>query len=342
MIWKTAFRMLRMVDAEKAHGWAVKALAAVPDSTRRSWLGKVHLDPRLSVELLGLDFPNPVGMAAGFDKDAECFASLLALGFGHVEVGTVTPLPQEGNPQPRIWRFHEHRSLVNAMGFPGKGEGHVSAMLEKRDPLGVVGVNIGKNKDTEYELGDYGFLVSRFRNLADYITVNVSSPNTAGLRHLEQAKRLKGLLVPLVELAQGRPLLVKFSPDMEPGQLEASAEAAVECGVSGIIATNTTVNRRELHDRGGLSGSLLKQQANEAMKILYRTVGERTVLIGVGGISSAADVVERVMAGAHMVQLYTGFVYEGPMLARKIVDDLREEADRECWSHIHDLRGTAA
>lgn len=343
MIWKAVFRMLRMFDAERAHGWAVRALATVPERTRRKWLGKVDLDPRLMIDILGLEFPNPIGLAAGFDKDAECFDTLLSLGFGHVEVGTVTPVAQEGNPRPRIWRFAKHKALVNAMGFPGKGADHAFQNLETDDdPEGIVGVNIGKNKDTEKALDDYLPLVRKFKDVASYITVNVSSPNTKGLRSLERASEVWELLSPLVRAASSTPVLVKFSPDMEREQLEASADAAVRSGVAGIIATNTTTDRRGLHDRGGLSGEPLKHQANEAMKILYRAVGDKTVLIGVGGISSADDVMERISAGAHLVQLYTGFVYGGPLLARKIVRDLQETLEREGLSHVHEIRGCSA
>lgn len=336
------FKLLSRMDPETAHDLAVLGLSCIPRRISAELLRSQPYDPRLHVDAMGLHFPNPIGMAAGFDKDADCFEALLALGFGHVEVGTVTPIPQKGNARPRIWRYPKHKALVNAMGFPGSGMIQAAMRLYGWDRQGVVGVNIGMNKDTPHPRDDYFDLAQEFKELADYICINVSSPNTEGLRDLEHASKIGALVRDVVMQARPVPVVVKLSPDMTDEQLAESATVAVNAGASGIVATNTTVNRRGLHDRGGLSGQPLRHQANWAMQVIYQAVGDRDVtLIGVGGIGSAADVIERIEAGAHLVQLYTSFIYEGPMLARRIVKDLLADADHNGWKHLHELRGTS-
>jgi dihydroorotate dehydrogenase len=287
---------------------------------------------------MGLSFNNRVGLAAGFDKNAVAVDGWLSLGFGHVEVGTVTPKPQPGNPQPRVFRLVDAEAVINRMGFPNDGAERVVARLRLRRRPGVVGVNIGKNATTPLEraVDDYVFCLRAVFPVADYITVNVSSPNTAGLRSLQDTEHLVPLLARLMEESRALqkqharhvPLLVKLSPDLADAELRKIAAAATSVPVAGIIATNTTIARESDADQplaretGGLSGRPLFARSCAAVRILRETLGPDIPLIGVGGISSADDARRLREAGADLVQLYTAMVYQGPRLVRELADAL--------------------
>ena len=330
--------VLRRVPAETAHraAFALIRAAGRPGAARllRRWLGPS--DPALRVRALGLEFPGPVGLAAGFDKDARAVAGLGALGFGFVEVGTVTARPQPGNPRPRMFRLPADRALVNRMGFNNDGAAAAAARLRRRAAGGpVVGVNIGKTKAAREDeaAADYAASARLVAGVADYVVVNVSSPNTPGLRDLQAAGRLKPVLVAVREALDasggGRrvPLLVKIAPDLADADVDAVADLAVELGLDGIIATNTTVSRDGLASppaevaaagAGGLSGPPLGPRALEVLRRLRARAGDRLVLIAAGGIETPDDAWERLRAGATLVQAYTGFIYGGPLWPRRM------------------------
>jgi dihydroorotate dehydrogenase len=293
-----------------------------------------HLEfPSLERKLFGLTFPNPVGLAAGFDKNAEGVTTWPRLGFGFMELGTVTPRPQPGNPRPRIFRLPAEQGLINRLGFPNVGVEEVARRLEKikdegRWPSTPVGLNLGKNKDTPLENAgrDYVACFRRTRDLADYFVVNVSSPNTPGLRELQGGKFLDAILGPLRdEDPHGtRPLLIKIAPDLNEAQLADVANAVEKFRLAGIVATNTTIDKTGLsvQQEGGASGRPLTTRSTEIIRAIHRLTGGRVPIIGVGGIFTAQDAREKLAAGASLVQVYTGFVYEGPLLARRICEGL--------------------
>jgi len=282
------------------------------------------------VELLGLRFDNPVGLAAGLDKNGDHIDALAALGFGFIEIGTITPRPQPGNPRPRLFRIPEAEALVNRMGFNNLGVEHLCRRVGEASYRGVLGINIGKNKDTPTERAaeDYLYCLERVYPLASYVTINLSSPNTPGLRDLQFGEPLEQLLAQLVEraahLAQrhGRqvPLVLKIAPDLAPEDLDRVADSVRRQRIDAVIATNTTVSREGVHglphgeESGGLSGAPLREKANAALAHLAGALGGEIPLIGAGGIMSGADAAQRVRAGASLVQLYTGFIYHGPAL----------------------------
>jgi dihydroorotate dehydrogenase len=307
--------------------------------TRTSIVGHLlepfaHLEfPTLEKKLFGLTFPNPVGLAAGFDKNAEGVTVWPRLGFGFMELGTVTPRPQPGNPRPRIFRLPAEQGLINRLGFPNVGVDEVARRLEKvkesgRWPRTPVGLNLGKNKDTPLsDAGrDYVACFRRTRDLADYFVVNVSSPNTPGLRELQGGKFLDAILGPLRdEDPQGtRPLLIKIAPDLDEAQIADIANAVEKFRLAGIVATNTTLDKNGLsvQEEGGASGRPLTTRSTEIIRVVHRITGGRVPIIGVGGIFNADDAREKFAAGASLVQVYTGFVYEGPLLARHICEGL--------------------
>lgn len=314
-------------DAERVHAATLQLLrwvGEIPPAMRLlRALFEVN-DPRLAVEVFGLRFKNPVGLAAGYDKDGIAIRGLSCLGFGHIEVGTVTLRAQVGNPRPRLYRVPEARALINSMGFPNAG---VDAL---RVPRGItrIGINIGKNKDTPLEdaAAEYCALVERVHSYADYIALNVSSPNTPGLRAL-QARAHSETLLRAVMATRNRltprvPLLVKISPDLTDAELDALLDVLMECGVDGVIATNTTVERaavpRYAKVSGGLSGAPLRARATEVIRYIAAHTRGALPIIGVGGIASAQDALEKLEAGASLVQVYTGLVYAGPALVRNI------------------------
>lgn len=290
-------------------------------------------DPRLRVRALGLDVASPLGLAAGFDKDATGFAGLAALGFGFVEVGTITAHGQPGNPRPRVFRASADRALVNGMGFPNEGAEAAAARLARRRPRdGVVGVNVGKTKAASLEeaAADYQATVRRLAPLADYLVLNVSSPNTPGLREMQTVERLTELVeavrTAMRAAAAEIPLLVKIAPDLSDADLDAIADLALHLQLDGIVAVNTTVDKAVLRATpaalrelpGGVSGAPLKARAVEVLRRLHARTGGKLTLISVGGIETADDAWERIRAGATLVQAYTGFVYGGPLWPRKV------------------------
>jgi dihydroorotate dehydrogenase len=284
----------------------------------------------LRVRALGLDLPSPLGLAAGFDKEAAHVDALAALGFGFVEVGTVTARPQPGNPRPRMFRLPADRALVNRMGFNNAGAEAVAARLAARgggDPV-AVGVNIGRTKVADDAVADYRDSAARLAPLAGYLVINVSSPNTPGLRDLQAVDRLGALIAAVREASGGRvPLLVKIAPDLADADIDAIADLALHAGLDGLVATNTTIARERLRSNageveaagaGGLSGAPLKARSLEVLRRLHERVGDRLVLISAGGVETPEDAFERLCAGATLVQAYTGFVYGGPLWPRRL------------------------
>ena len=357
---------LRHLPPETAHVigfWLIRAAAGVPGV---AWLGRRFLAPRdpvLRTRALGLDFPGPLGLAAGFDKDGHGAAALAALGFGFVEVGTVTARPQPGNPKPRMFRFPAERALVNRMGFNNSGAAALAARLRaargrrrgpQRGPRPVIGVNIGKTKAVPEDaaIADYVTSARLVADVADYVVVNVSSPNTPGLRDLQAVSLLRPLLTAvraaLDEASPRRrvPLLVKIAPDLADADIDAIADLALDLGLDGIIATNTTISREGLRDSaavadagpGGMSGAPLKARALEVLRRLHARTGDRLVLIAAGGIETADDAWDRLAAGATLVQAYTAFIYEGPLWPRRVQADLarraREAAGSASAAHV--------
>ena len=352
---------LTRLDAETTHQLALRGLVAaqrVPGGLRTLARFAPEPDERLRLRLWELPFANPLGVAAGLDKNGEAVEALLALGFGHVEVGTVTLLPQPGNPRPRVWRVPEAAAVINALGFPSAGAADVRARLLPVRPRGVVGLNIGKNRDTPLAeaAAEYAALVGALFAVAHYITINISSPNTPGLRALQLADELATLLDAVsaannraAELARRdpKPLLVKVAPDLTDAELEGIADAAIAGGARGLIATNTTTSRDGLPERyrslpGGLSGAPLRQRATHATRVLYRRAAGRLPIIGVGGIASGADALKRIRAGASLVQLYTAFTLVGPALPGQILRELSADAELRGWTSIEEIVGEDA
>ena len=332
------------LDAETAHRATIAALRLAPKR-------KPPIFPAsLTTSIAGLGFPSPVGLAAGFDKDAEVPAAMLGLGFGFVEVGTVTPRAQAGNPRPRLFRLAEDRAVINRMGFNNAGQAAAAKRLERRDrSRGVVGVNIGANKDSRDRIADYAAGVRRMAPLGDYLTVNISSPNTPGLRDLQAGGELNELLEAVREARQpgGPPVFLKVAPDLEQGDHERIARAAIDHGVDALIVSNTSVSRPPLASRlgnesGGLSGAPLAPLALDQLRRFRSIVGSQLPLIAAGGIASADDAWQRIRAGASLVQLYTALVYQGPGLARRIADGLAERLEQAGLDTIGEAVGKDA
>ncbi len=326
-MYRLARDLLFRLDAEHAHELTIAAFKRLPRLSTAPFAAAAVNAP---VDLLGLKFRNRVGLAAGLDKNGECLRAWSQLGFGFVEIGTVTPRPQPGNPRPRMFRLPQQQALINRLGFNNKGVDHLLAEVAEAGFDGVLGINIGKNFDTPLELAaqDYLICLRKVYAAASYITVNISSPNTKNLRDLQDEARLRELLVLLREegerLAQQhgvrRPILVKIAPDVSDAQLDGIAVAARESGIDGLIATNTTIGRPGLEgvrhgaETGGLSGAPLRPLAEDTLRRLRARVGSDFPLVGVGGICSGADASARRAAGADLVQIYTGFIYRGPAL----------------------------
>ena len=306
--------------------------------------------PRFSASLkttvAGLDFASPVGLAAGFDKDGEVPAQMLGLGFGFVEVGTVTPKPQKGNPKPRLFRLVEDEAVINRMGFNNKGQASALERLPAlEDRAGPIGVNVGANKDSADRIADYAEGVRRAAPVADFVTINISSPNTPGLRGLQDGGELSDLLAAVDEVRTSKPIFLKVAPDLVGGDHERIVRCAIEHHVDALIVSNTTVSRPSLRSRyageqGGLSGAPLKTLALDALKAFRFASGGEIPLIGVGGIATADDAWERIRSGAGLVQLYTAMVYDGPSIGRRIAEGLAERLKREGFSSIAEAVGT--
>lgn len=326
--------LLFAIDPERAHALAIRWLAERGAWTRSWHEGPDPSDPVLGVEVAGIHFPNPVGVAAGFDKDGLVTEGLAGIGFGFVEVGTVTPRPQPGNPRPRVWRLPRDRALVNRLGFNNAGADAMAATLATTRTRRVpVGINVGKNKDTPLDraVDDYRACIARLHSHADYWAVNVSSPNTPGLRDLAEEERLGALLAGVMEEVRShgpKPVFLKVAPDHADDDLRRIADTALSAGVTGLIATNTTVSRKGLHTpdpprEGGLSGRPILDRAVAVVSLLAAHTKGKAPIIGVGGIFDADDAARMMEAGAALVQVFTGFIYAGPATARRICDGLR-------------------
>jgi dihydroorotate dehydrogenase len=334
MVYRLARPALFLLPPEKAHALTLAAVRL------RGQLIRPRAPAGDLINVMGLSFSNRIGLAAGFDKNAIAVDGWFSLGFGHVEVGTVTPKPQPGNPPPRVYRLARHEAIVNRMGFPNDGAERTAARLHSRRRPGVVGVNIGKNATTPLEraVDDYLFCLRTVFAVADYVAVNVSSPNTAGLRSLQDTEQLVPLLSGVVaesrelEKRHGRrvPVVLKISPDLRASELREVARAAASIPVAGIIATNTTISRDAVADdpgaqeAGGLSGRPLFAKSSAAVRALREELGPAMPIIGVGGVASAADAQALREAGADLVQVYTGMVYRGPRLVRELSEALRQ------------------
>jgi dihydroorotate dehydrogenase len=345
------------LDAERAHDWTMAALGRAVVVRALARLPRPPRDSRLAQHVLGLAFDHPVGLAAGLDKHGAAAGAWAAVGFAFAEMGTVTPLPQPGNPRPRLFRLPTHRGIINRFGFNSVGAAAVAANLAGVVPAPIrIGVNLGKNKSTPNDRAaeDYERVLEVLHPYADYIVINVSSPNTAGLRDLQDSRALRRLVEAVVRRASELttrktiPVLVKLSPDAEVGDLLASVDAALEGGASGLVATNTTVTRQGLDalptaaETGGLSGLPLRTLANDVCRILFAHVGRRVPIIGVGGIFTADDAYQRIRSGASLVQLYTALVYEGPGVVARIVRGLRRRIAVDGLSHISEAIGADA
>ncbi|MCB9681568.1 MAG: quinone-dependent dihydroorotate dehydrogenase [Alphaproteobacteria bacterium] len=331
---------LFLLESERSHDTALQLLAVAGATEAGRAALRTMYGPRTQrpVSLMGLTFPNAVGLAAGYDKGARAWAGLATLGFGHVEIGTVTPKPQPGNPRPRVFRLTEQACLINRLGFPSEGADVVHRRLGPARPYGtVLGVNIGKNKDTPLEeaASDYTALVHAFADVADYLTVNVSSPNTPGLRKLQTGAALTALLTAVVaardacteRLGRRVPVTVKLAPDLDDADLDDALQAVADAAIDGVIATNTTLDRDRVHgplaqETGGLSGAALTAKATDVCRRIRARAGDALPLIGVGGIMTPDDAQARLDAGADLVQLYTGVVFGGPGLVRQTVERL--------------------
>jgi dihydroorotate dehydrogenase len=302
----------------------------------------------LATKVAGIAFPNPLGMAAGFDKDGEVPDALLGLGFGFAEVGSITPLPQAGNPRPRLFRLTEDRAVINRMGFNNRGAADAVERLRARNGRpGVVGVNIGANKDSADRVADYAMMTRLMAPLAGYLAVNISSPNTPGLRALQDEGALTALLDAVLEARGpvGPPVFLKVAPDLEPADIDAIARIAIDKRLGALIVSNTTISRPALRSRfaneaGGLSGAPLRDLAQQRLRDFRLATGGSLPLVGVGGIATAEDAWARIRAGASLVQLYSAMVYEGPGIARRITRGLEELLDRSGFATIAEAVGT--
>ncbi|MCE7999624.1 MAG: quinone-dependent dihydroorotate dehydrogenase [Rhodobiaceae bacterium] len=336
-----ALPFLRLMDPEQAHQATLLAL--------KSGLGPCgRKDPQtLGIDLLGMRFPNPLGIAAGFDKNGEVPDAMLKLGFGFAEVGTTTPRPQPGNPKPRIFRLNQDRAVINRLGFNNEGHSAMEARLQKRAGKGgIVGVNLGANKDTEDKAADYVLGIKRFEALASYFTVNVSSPNTPGLRGLQSRAELEDLLGRVLEARAGQtPVLLKIAPDLVYEEREDIAAVVLESGVDGLIVSNTTIARdglvsgRHAGETGGLSGAPLMDMATDVLADMRRLTKGKVPLVGVGGVSSGTDAYKKIRAGASLVQLYTALTFQGAGLVGKIKRDLASNLKRDGYERLEDAVG---
>ena len=326
------------LDPERAHRLTIRALRLAP-------VRRVMHDPQLATRVAGLDFPSPVGLAAGFDKDAEVPDAMLGLGFGFVEIGTLTPLPQEGNPRPRLFRLVEDEGVINRLGFNNGGQAAAHARLARRRRDGIVGINIGANKDSSDRIADYAAGVAAMSDVADYLTINISSPNTPGLRGLQDAGALRALLDAIADVRKpgGPPVFLKLAPDLGSDEIDAIVTTAMG-RVDALIVGNTTLERPRLKSRhvdeaGGLSGAPLRDIALARLRDFRRATGGQLPLIAAGGIGDADDAYERIRSGASLVQLYSALVYRGPGLARAIAAGLAAHLRLDGFACVGDAVG---
>lgn len=336
-IYRLARPLLFALPPERAHRLTIAALQLLGPGTP-------PVDPpSLATRIAGLSLPNPIGLAAGFDKDAEAFPALFRLGFGFVEVGTLTPLPQSGNPRPRMARLVEDEAVINRLGFNNHGQEGAMGRLEARRS-GVLGINLGANKDSPDRVSDYAAGVANLARLANYLTINISSPNTPGLRALQTADSLAALLDRAIPPRPRPPVFVKIAPDLDEAELEAIAATALSRDVDGLIATNTTLARDRLRSpasnfEGGLSGAPLFSRSTEVLRQLRSLTRGRIALIGVGGVRTAMDAYMKIRAGADAVQLYTALVYGGPAIIGEIKKELALLLARDGFETVADAVG---
>ncbi len=332
--------LLFLQDPEDAHDRTIALLKHSQRTPLKLAFGQCVADS--PVEFLGMHLPNPLGLAAGLDKNGECIDAFAAMGFGFIEVGTVTPRPQPGNPKPRLFRLPEAEAIINRMGFNNKGVDYLVEQVKNANYDGVLGINIGKNKDTpeEQALDDYIICLRKVYELASYVAVNISSPNTPGLRNLQYGEALDALLAGLKQeqhrLADehGRyvPMLVKIAPDLSEEEIQSIAASLISAEIDGVIATNTTLDResvaglRHAEEAGGLSGAVLTEKSCEVTRLLAKALGGKMPIVGVGGIDSEHAALERIAAGADVLQIYTGFIYHGPPLVRRLIKALQADS----------------
>ena len=333
------------LDPELAHSLAIKAL-------KFNYFPIKNFKKDVSIESIVFNkkIINPIGVAAGFDKDAEVYNSLFRLGFGFIEVGTVTPLKQYGNPKPRIFRLEEDEAIINRLGFNSSGANVIYSRIKSNIPNGLFGINIGPNKDTKNRIGDYLICLRKFYNLADYLTINISSPNTENLRSFHNQNELDDLLSAIKEekdkLKTKIPIIIKISPDIENSSIEKIAELLLKYNVNGIIISNTTDRNREnlkninKLEKGGLSGKPLEEKSNLLINKFYKILENKIIIIGVGGVDSGTSVYEKIINGATLVQLYTGMIYKGPNIVTKIATELTEILKIKGIKNISEAIGT--
>jgi len=336
MFYPAIRKVLFQFDAETIHELTIKGLKSTGKSPLNAFYKQAVQDKPVTV--MGINFPNPVGLAAGLDKNGECINAFAAMGFGFVEVGTVTPRPQPGNDKPRIFRLPEANAVINRMGFNNKGVDYLVSQVQSANFKGVLGINIGKNKDTPEENAkdDYIHCMRKVYNFATYITVNISSPNTPGLRSLQYGEALNELLSALKaeqkvladQYDKYVPVAVKIAPDLTAEEVQSIAKSLIDNNIDGVIATNTTLSREGVEglefgtEQGGLSGQPVKEKSTQVIKLLSEALDNKLPIIGVGGIASSDDANEKLVAGASLVQVYTGFIYQGPPLVKEIVNGL--------------------
>ncbi len=337
------------IDPEMAHDLAIKSLKYnfLPEDIFR-----VQNEEILETEIFGTKIKNPIGLAAGFDKSAEVYNSLFRFGFGFIEIGTVTPKEQYGNPKPRVFRLENDRALINRLGFNNDGVEIVSQRLKKNSPNGFLGINIGPNKDTENRIDDYLKCIKEINTFANYITINISSPNTPGLRDFHDHSSLKNLLKDITEFTNknkiNKPLALKVSPDIADSEIGAIIESIKKFQIRAIIISNTTDKNREnligkhKSETGGLSGEPLNKISNDLIKKFYKEIKGEIIIIGVGGISSGLNAYEKLKSGANLLQLYTGMVYEGPGIVKKIKVELIDILKKEKIKNVSEIVGTGS
>ena len=330
---------------EVAHSLAIKALKLnqIPTIDR-------EIRSTIQTKFLNKTLNSPLGVAAGFDKNAEVYNPLYKLGFGFVEVGTITPKPQIGNPKPRVFRLEEDEALINRLGFNNVGSDESQRNIEKNSPNGLIGINIGPNKDTENRIEDYLVCFRKFHKLADYITINISSPNTENLRNFHKHDELVNLIKNIndekTKLNSEVPIAVKISPDIDEENIKVISEIFIKYNIQIVIVSNTTDRNREnisninKLEKGGLSGKPLEKISNELINKFFKLVGKKVLIVGVGGVDSAEGVFDKIISGATLVQLYTGMVYKGPTIASKINKELDEIVKREGFKNISEAIGT--
>ncbi len=342
------FNKLRSIifkfDPELAHNLAIKALKYnyIPNN-------KIPTNNLIETEIFGKKISNPIGLAAGFDKDAEVYNSFYKLGFGFVEVGTITPLKQYGNPKPRVFRLEEDEALINRLGFNNSGANVVSSRIKSSPPNGLFGINIGPNKDTKNRVEDYLIGLRKFYNLADYLTINISSPNTENLRSFHNSNELSELLSEIENekkiLKSNIPIVVKISPDIHDNDVEKISELLLKYNISSVIISNSTDSNREnlkninKLEKGGLSGKPLEVKSNLLINKFFKILRSKIKIIGVGGVDSGKSAYEKIINGANLVQLYTGMVYQGPNIASKITKELIEITKNHSVKNISELVG---